>query len=317
MSQFDFGTIDPNIVTGTQLAQFLNDWRDALHSDHIGALRPTYAVQGMSWIDNSAAPTLILKTYDGTNDIERGRLNLTDGIAYLIVPSLTGLPTAPQAYQLHVDDTASPSVLVRIRDDANANWLTIGEINAGVWTPYSAGSPVGGGGGGLLGEVRWYSTSTAPPAGWLFADGSAISRVTYADLFALIGTTWGIGDGATTFNIPDLRGKSPVGSGEDTGLGLTNRIVGQEGGEEGHALTTGEMPSHNHPGSGFSGGSVSIPTGAGTGPSIGTLARGGSFIGNTVVGVSGTATVTAQGGGGAHNTMHPYAVLQPIIRATN
>ena len=69
-----------------------------------------------------------------------------------------------------------------------------------------------------------------PPAGWLLCDGSAVSRTDYAALFAAIGTTWGAGDGSTTFNLPDLRGRAPIGAG--TGSGLTARTLGGKLGSE-------------------------------------------------------------------------------------
>lgn len=66
MSQFDFGTINPDLKSGSGLASDLNSWRDALHSLHRGSTRPTYAVQGMRWIDDSATPWLI-KMYNGAS----------------------------------------------------------------------------------------------------------------------------------------------------------------------------------------------------------------------------------------------------------
>jgi microcystin-dependent protein len=68
------------------------------------------------------------------------------------------------------------------------------------------------------------------PAGWLACDGSAVSRTTFAALFAAIGTTHGAGNGSTTFNVPDLRGRAPIGAG--TGPGLTARTAGQKVGDE-------------------------------------------------------------------------------------
>lgn len=80
---------------------------------------------------------------------------------------------------------------------------------------------------------------TVAPYGFLMCDGSAVSRSTYSDLFDTIGTTYGPGDGATTFNIPDLTGRIPIGiSG--------NVVLGDTGGEEMHTLTTTELPSHGH-----------------------------------------------------------------------
>lgn len=93
------------------------------------------------------------------------------------------------------------------------------------------------------GVIFCYAGSSAP-TGWLLCDGSAVSRATYATLFAIIGTAYGSGDGSTTFNLPDFQGRSPMGAG--TGSGLTARTLGTQVGEESHALTTSEMPVHNH-----------------------------------------------------------------------
>lgn len=82
---------------------------------------------------------------------------------------------------------------------------------------------------------------SAAPSGWLLCDGSAYNRTTYAALFAVIGTTYGAGDGSTTFNVPDFRGRVAVGAG--TGSGLTARTRGQSFGSE---TATAELISHQH-----------------------------------------------------------------------
>jgi microcystin-dependent protein len=93
------------------------------------------------------------------------------------------------------------------------------------------------------GAIMSYAGSTAP-TGWLLCDGSAVSRTTYAALFTAISTTYGAGDGSTTFNLPDTRGRTVVGAGQ--GTGLSNRLVGAVGGEETHQLTIAELASHTH-----------------------------------------------------------------------
>src|SRR5579871_3361453 len=82
------------------------------------------------------------------------------------------------------------------------------------------------------------------PAGWLLCDGSAVSRTTYAALFAAIGINYGGGDGIATFNLPDMRGRTVIGAGH--GTGLTARTLAQTLGEEAHTLTAAEMPAHTH-----------------------------------------------------------------------
>lgn len=84
---------------------------------------------------------------------------------------------------------------------------------------------------------------TSPPEGYLFENGSAVSRTTYSDLFALIGTTYGAGDGSTTFNLPDSRGRVTVNINASDAEFNT---VGQRYGEKNHQLTVNEMPTHSH-----------------------------------------------------------------------
>lgn len=86
---------------------------------------------------------------------------------------------------------------------------------------------------------------TAAPAGYLACDGSAVSRTTYAALYAAIGTTYGAGDGSTTFNLPDLERRAIVGAG-GTATSVLGNTVGATGGSETHTLTTSEMPRHTH-----------------------------------------------------------------------
>jgi microcystin-dependent protein len=101
------------------------------------------------------------------------------------------------------------------------------------------------GSGGLspVGSVTMWVTGTAP-TGWLMCDGAAVSRTTYATLFGVIGTTYGAGDTTTTFNVPDLLGRVPMGAG--TGTGLTARTLGAEIGDESTTLTSSHIPEHLH-----------------------------------------------------------------------
>jgi len=141
----------------------------------------------------------------------------------------------------------------------------------------------------ITGVIKGFG-GTVAPSGYLICDGSAISRVTYANLFSVLGTTYGIGDGSTTFNIPDLRGNVPVGY--KSGDGSFGTLGGQVG-EKTHTLTVPEIPSHTH------GLNESGATGAGTPAPTG----GGS-----------SAFTGATGGDGAHNNIQPSLVINYIIK---
>jgi hypothetical protein len=95
------------------------------------------------------------------------------------------------------------------------------------------------------GSVMAFAGSTAPE-GWLLCDGrsTGILRTTYANLFAVLGTTYGSGDGSTTFNLPDMRSRMPVGAG--AGTGLTSRALATTGGAESVVIASGNLPTHTH-----------------------------------------------------------------------
>src|SRR5437763_2935434 len=94
-----------------------------------------------------------------------------------------------------------------------------------------------------VGEIRMFAGNFAP-AGWMFCDGTQLPISQNETLFQLIGTTYG-GDGQSTFNLPDLRGRVPVHQGTDPGTG-TNFTMGELAGVESVTLTTQQMHQHNH-----------------------------------------------------------------------
>lgn len=140
-----------------------------------------------------------------------------------------------------------------------------------------------------VGVIFPYSAASAP-SGYLLCDGTAISRTTYSTLFAIVGTSYGVGDGSTTFNVPDMQGNVPVGKG---GSGVTD--IGDTGGEDTHTLITDEMPAHTH--------TVSVDTGT-TGASVPVL-DGTAYT---------TVTSGSTGGGNAHQNMQPYVGVTYIIK---
>lgn len=134
------------------------------------------------------------------------------------------------------------------------------------------------------------------PSGFLLCDGSAVSRTTYANLFSSIGTTWGIGDGVSTFNVPDFSRRVAVGSG-GAGSAVLGNSVGNMGGEETHTLTLSEIPSHNHTMGRVCGGNGSLQFSAGGGGMADISPNTGSA-----------------GSGGSHNNIQPSAIVTKIIK---
>lgn len=151
------------------------------------------------------------------------------------------------------------------------------------------------------------------PSGWLLCDGSAVSRTTYAQLFELIGTTYGAGDGETTFNVPNLKGKTLVG--KDTSQTEFNTL-NKTGGEIVHKLTISEMPSHNHNNSGRAW--LSAPSGMSVGEEQGGSIGGtGKYYFHSEDSSHNvyTETMASSGGSGNHNNLQPYTVVNYIIKA--
>jgi len=202
-----------------------------------------------------------------------------------------------------------------------------------------------------VGEVTMWTTNTAP-TGWLVCDGSAVSRTTYSGLFAVIGTVYGAGDGSTTFNLPNLKGRVVVG--RDSADADWDTLAETRGSKT-HTLTSAEMPSHTHiqdahghgqnPHAHFmwlatssngshshtyswddtstiQRGTGSFSTASAPTPSTDNTSTAGSHthdvIGytanETATNIVTTATNQNTGGDGAHNNIQPSIVLNFIIR---
>lgn len=193
-------------------------------------------------------------------------------------------------------------------------WSTDGKAyqwNASTSSWDQLGTGAGGGGGGIettpIGTIVAYGKASAP-SGWLNCDGSAVSRTTYSALFSAIGTTYGTGDGSTTFNLPDLQGRVVVGLGTATGaVGATNHTLGQKAGEETHTLTITEMPSHAH---NITGDTAEFTSNAYYVPRLIQPFNGAIYT----TSAGGAAAV---GGGAPHINMQPYTVASYIIKATS
>lgn len=159
--------------------------------------------------------------------------------------------------------------------------------------------------------LPWAGTSTSAPSGYLTCFGQAVSRTTYADLFGVLSSVYGDGDGSSTFNLPDLRGRVIAGKDDMGGTSadrLTNAVSGQNsegvngdnlgaaGGLETNTLSVSTLPSHAHDYSQYSSGAA------------GSSGGGASTGGNT------DAETSTKGGGLAHNNVQPTLILNYIIK---
>jgi microcystin-dependent protein len=262
------------------------------------------------------------------------------------------------------------SYIIQLRNDTAANWATANTVLAAgeagfdvtnqilkVGTGTDAWSSLQGislaTGGGAPGIISQFAGSAAP-AGYLMCDGTAVSRTTYSSLFATIGTAYGTGNGSTTFNLPNLKGRIPVG--RDTAQTEFDAL-GEAGGEKAVTLSSSQIPAHSHPNAlggtttfataGHAHGSGSFHAAIGAtnnniaaigyvagynsgGPGTSTYTITGGIGGSQnfnhytpVYGGSGGANASASvsltnanntGGGGSHTNLQPYVVVNYIIK---
>ncbi|NMH89210.1 phage tail protein [Flavivirga algicola] len=180
---------------------------------------------------------------------------------------------------------------------------------------------------GTIGEVRMFGGNFAPRA-WAFCEGQLIAISQNTALFSIIGTTYG-GDGRTTFALPDLRGRVPIGPGR--GPGLSSRSLGQRSGSETNTLNVLQMPSHNHNAIVTNPGEIAIPVNTTSGdedeanPGAGVLANtgndnfassvtaGAKYAGSNIPVSGGQITIANNGANQPINNMQPWLSTYYII----
>ncbi len=253
--------------------------------------------------------------------------------APLASPALTGTPTAPTAAPGTDTTQISTTAFVKAAIDVvlggvSASFDTLSEIVAGFVqlgnTSYL--HPVG--------SILDYAGATEP-SGWVFCYGQAISRTTFSALFTVIGTTYGAGDGSTTFNVPDCRGR--VAAGQDdmggtsanrlTGLagGVDGDVLGAAGGAESFALAETNLPAHTHPagtlavGTSITNGSNIVQSnafqnGVGVGGAVDDVPKNAIDVPLSLASGAVTGATGSTGSGTAMPHIQPTIILNKIIK---
>ena len=218
------------------------------------------------------------------------QLNYVAGVTSAIQTQLDG------KQPLDADLTAlagvgTTGILVR----TGAGTVATRAIAAGAGVTITDGTGVGGNptiAAGYPGQVAFFAMST-PPTGWLKANGAAVSRTTYANLFAVVGTTYGAGDGSTTFNVPDLRGEFLRGWDDARGVDSGRAIASSQSSanlSHTHTGTTDSSGAHTHSTniSEYTDGSGSVsPSGQAAGPTAVTTSSAGAHTHTFTTGSSG------------------------------
>ena len=156
--------------------------------------------------------------------------------------------------------------------------------------------------------VIWMFGGNFAPRNWAFCQGQLLPIAQNQALFSLLGTTYG-GDGRTTFGLPNLQGRVPMGAGN--GPGLSGRRIGEMGGVETVVLNTNEIPSHSHATT------VNVSNAPGEESTVSGQVianHAGAFSEEPVAGQTlGGVTSAAAGGNQAHTNVQPYTVVNYVI----
>ena len=191
-------------AVGATFRADLNVCLGDIQSTNRGSSEPTTKVAGKLWVNSN---NNTLNMYDGTNFINLGKVDTAEmGHATTASPSFTGTITSAGdivmsgtgSLQLPSGTTAQRPTPVTGDIRFNTSLTQFEGYNGSSWGEIANGVPAG---------AVFAHASNTPPSGFLECNGAAVSRSTYASLFATIGTTHGSGDGSSTFNLPDLRGR--------------------------------------------------------------------------------------------------------------
>lgn len=283
---------------------------------------------GSSWDVTKPADTDLVRNYPTLARQDKSTLKLQLEVEHQVLPAVTGAPGDSGRHKFPFGNTAgrptnSPAHPGSFYINTELKVLET-QDNAGVW--YDVATFV------FVGSVILWPLA-AIPDGYLECNGQAVSRTTYARLFSAIATIYGVGDGSTTFNLPNLAGRVPVGFlTADSDFGA----MPQTGGAKTHTLVTGEIPAHSHAVTdpthahgvtdsghshtydivlgGVDAGSGALITDGQRTPTARTPSVNSGTTGVSVNAASTGVSTQNTGSGGAHNNIQPYNVIKFIIK---
>jgi microcystin-dependent protein len=204
-----------------------------------------------------------------------------------------------------------------IEDAADGQIYVADGSGSGAWESFSLAIPVG--------MISDYAGSSAP-SGWLLCYGQNVSRTTYSDLFTAISTTYGVGDGSTTFTLPDCRGRVSAGK-DDMGGSSANRLtdaddglngdtLGDTGGGETQVLVEANLAAHTHTFSATTSSDGAHTHSYGNAGGTESTANGGNSAADTssgTTGSNGAHTHTVSGTTGSTGSGTAFGIVQPTI----
>ena len=242
-------THDYNIAdqVGATFRADLNNVLGDIQSTNRGSSEPTTKVNGKLWVNSN---NNTLNMYDGTNFINLGKIDTAEmGHATTASPSFTGtinsagdiVMSGTGSLQIPKGTTAQRPTPATGDIRFNTTLTQFEGYNGSAWGEIANGVPAG--------SIFTFASTTVP-SGYLECNGAAVSRSTYATLFAAISTTFGVGDGSATFNLPDLRGQFVRGwANNATGTGDDGRSFASSQSDQnkthGHTASVTD-PGHRH-----------------------------------------------------------------------
>lgn len=271
-----------------------------------------------SMLFESQAVTSTIQWHEGANLATAATITLgNDGNFFVVTGNVnvTSLTTYQAGAIIFLRFTGTPTLVHNATSFALAGSMDYpcvgGELfsflslGSGNWMEFSRNVAVGD----FVGRVA-LAAGTTVPHGWFLLDGSAKSRTTYNRLYTLAGANWGAGDGSTTFEVHDFRGRGIVMPDGGAGRITADNTLGNYGGSETHTNSIAEMALHGHPYRGVSG------TGSGNAGFLqdlrDTLVEEPAHTGSPA-GVDGDF-IGGEGGGAAYNIMNPYGNLNMMVR---